>query len=823
MDRQRVREIFLQALERSDDGERHRFVAEACAGDEAVLREVRSLLAAAERRPTFLEAPTLEPGPAAARSAEKLGSRLGPYRLLELIGEGGFGAVYMAEQSEPVRRLVALKIIKLGMDTQAVIARFEAERQALALMEHAHIAKVFDAGATETGRPYFVMELVKGEPITKYCDRERLTIRERIELFSQVCNAVQHAHAKGVIHRDIKPGNVLVATQDGRAHAKVIDFGIAKATQARLTERTLYTEFRQFIGTPEYMSPEQAAGSLDVDTRSDVYSLGVLLYELLTGTTPFDAAALRSAAYGEIERIIREVEPPKPSTRLSTSAALWQVAQKRNAPPARLSAMVRGELDWIAMRALEKDRGRRYETPAALGEDLARFLAGEAVRAAPPSPLYRASRFARRHRTLVLAGLLLTLSLVLGLIGTTFGLLRAERALWRAVEAERAAIQQRDQAERAEQSATRARAEAELARAQAERAQAQAEQDRDRAEQSNRIASAVTEFFTQDVLNAMPTGEGQAEVTLRQMLDAVPRIIDEHFDADPAIEGAIRERVGLLYRRLGEQAKAESYLRDAVPLLEKGLGPDSKGALSAVHRLGEWMMDRQNYADAIPLFERAYQGRLAAHGITYAFTLNSLARLGAAKVGAGRTQEGLADLRAAVAGTVQQHGTKSKATLVLERRLAKELLIAGIPDEALAMLTRHMQLIKEDPEQLGMMEGVTSLLLGEAHLGLGDAKEALVWLDAAMDLGLKTHPAEHGIFIEIRPKRAAALAMLGRAEEAVAECEQALAIARRTYGKDSPWCRDIVRQLSEYASAAGDTDGAERWREEFERLDALLR
>lgn len=457
--------VFAAAIALTDLSARSAYLERACGGNLTLRHEVESLLTAAERAGTFLESPApgavevLREAQDASGSplTEKAGNHIGRYKLLERIGEGGFGVVWMAEQEEPVRRRVALKIIKLGMDTREVVARFEAERQALAMMDHPNIASVFDGGATDTGRPYFVMELVKGIPITDYCDANKLPTRERLELFIQVCNAVQHAHQKGVIHRDLKPSNILVTVKDDRPVPKVIDFGIAKATQSRLTEKTLFTCFNQWVGTPAYMSPEQAGlGSLDVDTRSDVYALGVLLYELLTGRPPFDTKKLLASGYDAVMRTIREEEPPKPSTRLSTlnDDELTAVATKRGAEPANLGRLVRGDLDWVVMKAMEKDRTRRYETASGLARDIQRHLGDEPVQARPPSNLYRLQKTVHRNKLLFATGGLVGASLVLGLGISTILLFKEKAARERAVAAEQQADEARAQEARQREEAT---------------------------------------------------------------------------------------------------------------------------------------------------------------------------------------------------------------------------------------------------------------------------------------------------------------------------------------------------------------------------------
>jgi eukaryotic-like serine/threonine-protein kinase len=507
---------------------------------------------------------------------DRPGGAIGPYKLMEQIGEGGFGLVYVAEQQHPVKRRVALKVIKPGMDTRDVIARFEAERQALAMMDHPNIARVLDAGATDSGRPYFVMELVRGLPITEYCDKSRLTPRERLELFVSVCQAVQHAHLKGIIHRDIKPSNVLVTTHDGQPVVKVIDFGVAKALHQQLTDKTIYTRFAQMIGTPLYMSPEQAEMSgLDIDTRSDIYSLGVLLYELLTGSTPFDKKRLARVAYDELIRMIREEEPPKPSTRLSHSTeSLPTIAADRRTEPAKLSKMFRGDLDWIVMKAMEKNRARRYETASAFAADVTRYLNDEAVEASPPSTAYRFKKLARRHRTALgtataFVGLLIAAVIVSGWLA-----LREKAARSTADQNAKLADEQRQIAlaekNRAEANFAEARRAEENARASAARAQKALEAEASARLQTRKAldemsSQVISDWLSQKDLKLDSTQEKflqNALASYHSFANAAGDSEEVRFSAADA-----HLRIGDIYLKLARFPEAEAANRQAIDSL----------------------------------------------------------------------------------------------------------------------------------------------------------------------------------------------------------------------------------------------------------------
>jgi serine/threonine protein kinase/tetratricopeptide (TPR) repeat protein len=600
-----VEEIFLAAIEKSPD-DREAYLAEACGGGAGLRARVEALLRSDAEAGSLLERPLFQPGSTLDQSPpmEGPGTVIGPYKLVEEIGEGGMGTVWLAQQTEPVRRLVAVKLIKSGMDSKQVLARFEAERQAVALMDHPNIAKVHDAGTTPAGRPYFVMELVKGVPITKYCDQHRLTPRQRLELFVPVCQAIQHAHQKGVIHRDVKPSNVLVAMYDDRPVPQVIDFGVAKATGQRLTEQTLHTGFGAVVGTLEYMSPEQAGfNQLDVDTRSDVYSLGVLLYELLAGSPPFAKKELERAGVLEMLRVIREQEPSRPSTKLSTADGLPTLAANRGTEPARLTKLVRGELDWIVMRALEKDRSRRYETANGFAADVQRYLAGEAVQAVPPSAGYRLRKFARRNRGPVAAALVVLLTLGGGIVGTTLGLLRAERA--RQAEAERADAERRAKLEVEE-----------------------------RAEETR----AMLDFVENGILVARLEGMDEKSKLRRAVEEALPFV--DRFADRPLIEARLRLTLAAAFSSLGEYKIAADLAEAAQNLYAKHRGSDHPDTLAARNTLAGIYPSIGREVEALMLRKEVIAIQKSQHGLDHADTLESMWNLACYYTNIQRVPEG---------------------------------------------------------------------------------------------------------------------------------------------------------------------------------------
>jgi serine/threonine protein kinase len=613
-DLQKARALFLHAVGKLPPEQWEAYVAEACGGDTDLQRQVARLLQVHQEAGSFLEEPAVDPraigvfsnAPGDDRPTngprEGPGTLVGPYKLLETIGEGGFGVVFMAEQQRPVRRKVALKVLKPGMDTCQVVARFEAERQALALMDHPNIARVFDGGETVSGRPYFVMELVRGVPITDLCDQNHLNVRQRLELFITVCQAVQHAHQKGIIHRDLKPSNVLVTLHDGTPVVKVIDFGIAKATGRQLTEKTLFTNFAQMIGTPLYMSPEQAEMSgLDIDTRSDVYSLGVLLYELLTGTTPCDQERLRTAAFDEIRRIIREEEPAKSSTRISTlGPAACTVSTNRKSDPRRLSQLFRGELDWIVMKALEKDRTRRYESASGLAADIQHYLNDEPVSAGPPSAAYRLRKFSRRHRRWLAAAAALAAALVLG----------TAVSVWQAVRATRAEKETREERDTAVT-------------------------ERQRADEEAAIARAISDFMADDILRqagasrqASPTRKPDPDITVRTALDRAAANIAGKFAGQPRVEVALRDAIGSTYSELGVADKAVEQLEIAARLAQATLGDEHADTLKCLSHLARVYQYQDRLAQAEPLMVQVFEVAKRVNGPEHPSTLTYMNNLG---------------------------------------------------------------------------------------------------------------------------------------------------------------------------------------------------
>ncbi|MFG0304960.1 MAG: protein kinase [Phycisphaerales bacterium JB040] len=631
MDQARTRSLFARAMKRPES-EREAFVRQEAGADNELLDAVLELLRnAADDTQTIAGATgSIAPPQRAAPHPE----RIAGYRILGRLGEGGFGVVYEAEQREPVRRRVAIKVIKPGMGSDEVIARFEAERQALAVMDHPHVARVLDGGVTDRQLPYFVMELVEGEPITDFCDAQRLTIEARLRLMRQVCDAIQHAHSKGVIHRDIKPSNVLVVGTGTEPHAKVIDFGVAKAINQPLTEKTVFTEQGRLLGTPAYMSPEQASGR-DVDTRSDIYSLGVLLYELLAGRPPFDPRELRERGLLEIQRIISEEDPPRPSTRVSTlivslgEEEAARIARARGAEIQRLPRRIKGELDWVVMKCLEKDRGRRYPTATELASELERFLDGHVVTARPPSGLYKARKFYQRHRAAVVATTLATVLVLASGVGA--GIMAVREA---------------------------------AARRQAER--------------SERAADAVATFLSRDLLAAPDPELDGPQIRVVELLDRASRTASDRFAGEPLVEARIRETLGRARLAVGQPLQAREELERARRLYVQATGEDDQRVASIDLALSESMWRRGDDQASLELLARLCERLRARPEIDEALRLRVRAELGNALKHAGRFDEARTEYQAALAGQTAELGAEHEDTLTTAYDLALLDVAQGI-------------------------------------------------------------------------------------------------------------------------------------------------
>jgi serine/threonine protein kinase/tetratricopeptide (TPR) repeat protein len=707
-----------------------------------------------------------------APGSESPGGRIGPFKILQLLGEGGFGSVFEAEQEQPVRRRVALKIIKLGMDTREVIARFEAERQALALMDHPHISRVLDAGATESGRPYFVMELVRGEPISSYCSKHNLSIVQRLQLFDQVCAAVQHAHTKGIIHRDLKPNNVLVSSQDDQPFAKVIDFGIAKATSGRLTDKTLFTEQFLMMGTPLYMSPEQAEGSADIDTRTDIYALGVILYELLTDTTPIDSHSLRSAGYVEVQRIIREVEPPLPSARLSKSikTRMMGVEAKLSGDSRKLAKTLRGELDWIVMKAIEKDRTRRYETANGLAMDVRRYLAGEAVLAAPPGALYRMRKFVKRNKGTVAAGSLIAASLVAGIAGFAW---QAHIAKARADELEQVS---RFQATMLKQVNPTRAGKLLSDDVQGKFAAALVKADVPAAERTRQIAAFADQWQR---VNATDTA---TDLIDRTILKPAAVAIDKQFKDQPLVAAALRQVLADRYSDMGLYDQALPLQQSALEIHRRELGADRVDTLDSIQGMGEILVGQGEYDKAEPFFREVLTKRQRILGEENKDTLTSIAELGVLLENQGKLDEAAPYFRKALAMRRRVLGEDNRDTVASISDMGGLLLAQGKRSEAEPYLREALEksrrvLGEDDPSTLSLINNLGVVLLGEGKLD-----EAEPYLRESLEKSRRLLGEEHPDTLQSIVNLGGLLLLQGKLDEAEPYLREGMQKSRRVLG-----------------------------------------
>ncbi|MCI0676007.1 MAG: serine/threonine-protein kinase, partial [Phycisphaerales bacterium] len=705
---QRAERLFHQALELNPEGRDH-YIAQAAGDDDELASRVHRMLQyAGQSTASAGLVAEIEAKPAREHDTSGLiGARLGPYRVVDVIGEGGFGVVYRAEQEYPVRRPVAMKILKSGMGSRQVIARFDAERQALAMMEHPGIARVFDAGQTEAAlgsRPYFVMEFVTGAPITQYCDERTLTTSQRLELFMCVCRAVQHAHQRGIVHRDLKPSNILVADVDGKPAPKIIDFGIAKATQQPLTERTLVTEARQMLGTPQYMSPEQAdSDGRDIDTRSDIYSLGVVLYELLTGMTPLEVPSLRIASYSQMQQMIREQPAERPSARLTRSGeASRSVAARQKTDVAALRRQLRGDLDWIVLKALEKDRERRYASASEFADDVRRHLEHQPVLAGPPSAAYRVRKFVRRHRMGVLAAAVVALALVGGAVGMTVGMMRA----------------------------------------------------RDAAQQ----AIAVNEFM-REVLTSVDPDQMGADVPLVDVLEDASRTASQRFAGHPALEAQVRELLGSVYGNLSKMDQSLTEFQRALALRRQELGTDHPLALGIEIAIAKNLASRQRtdeleplLKDLLPRIQRIF-GQRHEH-------MAALERCAAqVHLYRGRVDEAEQQIRATLAWADAAFHPESDIRLSLVETLVQILLqrleyLHLHPDggENLLVLDEAYSLCKSLRDSRALRSGPQSIATLAVEAKLGDIAfrrglfgEAIEWCQSILDRSVNVLSECHDI------------------------------------------------------------------------------
>jgi non-specific serine/threonine protein kinase/serine/threonine-protein kinase len=678
-----------------------------------------------------------------------VGDVIGPYTLKRMIGEGGFGMVYEAEQRTPVQRRVALKVLKLGMDTREVVARFDAERQALAVMDHPSVARVFDAGATPSGRPFFVMEYVDGTSIAAYCDRARLSNRERLQLFEQVCHAVQHAHQKGIIHRDLKPSNILVTEHNGRATPKVIDFGIAKATRPGVRASTYITEAGQFIGTPEYMAPEQAGMTeVDVDTRADVYSLGVILYELLVGALPFRSRDMRALPVSEVQRMVIHDEPPRPSTRLSSMGQdADKIALLRGMTPSQLARQLRGELEWIPLRAMEKDRRRRYASVSELAADVENFLSGRPLLAGPPTAAYRLRKFIARHRAGAAAAGVVAAGVLIGISLLMVGLDRAKRAEAFERIAKEAAVKSRDSANT--EAAT---------------------------------AKAVNDFLNRMLASVSPTTGGK-DMTVREVLDQSVKNIGEQFKEQPLVEGRIRDTIGTTYMALGEYKVALEQWELALAIARKYAGPESVDTLAAMNNVASGRQYSGDIDGAEKMFIEAQRIMDRVLGPDHKETLATTNNLAMLYISVGKYAEAEPMLRRTLEAQKRTLGERAETTLDTTNNLASLLEFLNRNDEALA-LSRHALELRR--EAIGNEHPGTLIALNNYAILLfkmGRHEEAEPLYREAYDLSVKVLGAEHNDTLTSLSNLGGLLRDKGKAEEAEPMFRKVLEIRLRTLGE----------------------------------------